>query len=366
MPETDIGRATIGDQESTENKFTVDTQILDNVTDQKETIFQNHNWSQQLGYYKDIPELKAAIDAKARWVIGKGFSSNEITEITLSAINGNGKDTFNSILQNLVRVYQIGGDSYAEIIRNEEGNLINLKPLDPGSMVIVANKAGLIIRYEQTTKIKDKKNKTFQPDQIFHLSRDRIGDEIHGVSVINAVEGTILARNEAIRDYRKLLRRNVYPVRIHHIDTDDKTEIDDYIAKADKAQWQGENFYIPKGIAEIEISAVPANATLNPLPWIQQLTQSFYQEVDVPQIIVGGAQEITEASAKIAYLAWEQTVEEEQLYVEEEVLLQLNLEIELEFPASLQNELLSDNRKDTESGAVSPEDTSVNNVGVNA
>jgi hypothetical protein len=61
---------------------------------------------------------------------------------------------------------------------------------------------------------------------------------------------------------------------------------------------------------------------------------------------VGGSQEMTEASAKIAYLAFEQTIEEEQLYIEEQILSQLNLEIELSFPATLQNELLSDNAKD--------------------
>ncbi|GAJ20677.1 unnamed protein product, partial [marine sediment metagenome] len=45
-------------------------------------------------------------------------------------------------------------------------------------------------------------------------------------------------------------------------------------------------------------------------------------------------------------LAYQQGVEEEQLFIEEQVLSQLNLVIELEFPASLENELLSDNKKD--------------------
>ena len=160
------------------------------------------------------------------------------------------------------------------------------------------------------------------------------------------------------------MRRNVFPVRVYHLDTDVPSEIAAFKLKADKAQYQGENIYLPKGAVETEISAVASNATLNPLPWINTLTQNFYQEVGVPQIIVGGAQEITEANGKIAYLAWEQTIEEAQLYIEEQVLLQLNLEINLEFPASLQNELLSDNRKDVESGATSPEDTSVTNTGL--
>ena len=72
-----------------------------------------------------------------------------------------------------------------------------------------------------------------------------------------------------------------------------------------------------------------------------------------------GAQEITEASAKIAYLAFEQTIEEEQLYIEEQVLNQLNLEIELEFPASLENELISDRSKSETMQASTPEDTSI-------
>ena len=63
-------------------------------------------------------------------------------------------------------------------------------------------------------------------------------------------------------------------------------------------------------------------------------------------------------------MAWEQTVELEQLYVEEQILSQLNLEINLEFPASLQNELLSDNRKSETMQASTPEDTSVQGVPV--
>jgi len=72
----------------------------------------------------------------------------------------------------------------------------------------------------------------------------------------------------------------------------------------------------------------------------------LFQAVGVPQIIIGGSQELTQTAAQIAYLAFEQTIEEEQLFLEEQILAQLNLEIQLTFPASLQNNLLSDDRKD--------------------
>ncbi|GAG14546.1 unnamed protein product, partial [marine sediment metagenome] len=104
----------------------------------------------------------------------------------------------------------------------------------------------------------------------------------------------------------------------------------------------GENMYIPKGTVEPEIIATAQNQTLNPLTWIQQLNDYFFQVVNVPQIIVGNAKEFTDASGKIVYLAFEQSVKGEQLYLEEQILAQLNLEINLNFPASLQNELISD------------------------
>ena len=109
---------------------------------------------------------------------------------------------------------------------------------------------------------------------------------------------------------------------------------------------EGEDIFIPKGAVETEITGVPSNSTLDPKAWIQQLNQYFYQAVGVPQIIIGGSQELTQTAAQIAYLAFEQTIEEEQLYVEEQVLAQINVEIELSFPASLQNNLLSDDAKD--------------------
>ena len=362
MSDNKIDSAAIGNFEGTEDKYSVPTETTDGPTAQKETRWRNEHFTEQLGYYKNIPELKSAIDAKAKWVIGKGFKSNELTEIALSAIKGHGKDTFNSILMNQQRVKDFSGDSYAEEIRDDEGNLINLKSLSPEFIDIIANKQGLIIRYEQMHIVEGKKQtfKKFKPEQIFHLSKDRVADEIHGTGVVDALVTNILARNEAIEDYQKLLHRNVYPVKWIEVDTDDDAEIAKIKEKADKAFTQGENLIVPMGTTKKpEIIGTAPNATLNPLPWINILTQKFYQEIGVPQIIVGGAQEITEASAKIAYLAWEQTVEEEQLYIEEQVLAQLNLEIDLEFPASLQNEMLSDNRKAESMQASTPEDTAV-------
>ena len=351
MPDTDIGSAIASEDQHTD--YSVAPVTTDAATGNGETRYDIKDWSKFLGYYKKIPELAAAIDAKATWTVGKGFTSDEPTEMLLSAIKGLGNDTFNTLLENMIRTYHIAGDAFAEIIR-EDDVLINIKTLDPGVMTIVSNDKGRIIRYEQNAKNPDKGTLKYEPEDIFHIARNRVADETHGNSIIIAIEEIILMRNEAMTDWRRVLHRNVEPMLAYHLDTDDTSKIQSFKAKTDAARGKGENMYIPKGTVEFEAISIAPNATLNPLQWIDNLNQYFFQATGVPDIIVGGSKNFTEASSKIAYLAFQQTIEEEQLFIEEQVLSQLNLEIELTFPADLTGEALSDKPKE-EGDVSSPE-----------
>ncbi len=356
MGDKDIGSAISSDLKNTMTDYAVPQEVTDAAGGLIETTWQTVTWEQNLGYYKKIPELKSAVDTKATWTVGAGFESDETTTMLLGTIKGNGKDTFLSILKNAIRVKTLDGDSYAEIIRDKGGVLINLKPLDPSSIKIVQGKTGIIKRYEQVNKTQEVP-KTFKPEDIFHLSRDRIADEIHGTSVIPAVEQIILMRNEAMADWKKVLHRNVRPMMIWHLDYDDEDKIAEFKRKRDAAKEDVEDIYIPKGTVEPELVATAQNAVLNPLTWINQLNDYFFQAVNTPQIIVGNAKEFTDASAKIVYLSYEQSVKADQLYVEDQVLGQLNLEIKLIFPASLQDELISGQEKESDLQAAAPNDT---------
>ena len=357
MPETDIGSAVASDLATQVKDFSVPTATTDGPTESKETEWMNEKYSQYLGYYKDIPELAAVIDAKATWTVGKGFKADEATTMQLDTIKGFGKDTFNTILENMARTKEIGGDSYAEIIRDDKENLINIKPLDPAVMIHITGPKGDIIRFEQISKVKGKKSEKFKPEEIFYLPRNRVADETHGNTMTERLATIILMRNEAMEDWKRVMHRNVDPMIAYKLDTDDTAKIAAFKKSVDAAKGKGENMYIPQGSVEFEIISLAPNANLNPLAWIESLNNYFYQSAGVPQIILGGTGAITEAAVKIAYLAFQQTIEEEQLFIEEQVLSQLNLVIELEFPASLENELLSDKEKDTESGAAKPSDT---------
>ena len=204
--------------------------------------------------------------------------------------------------------------------------------------------------------LKDFEN-TFRPEEIFHLSHERMADEIKGTRIIPSLSWLIKARNEAMSDWKTVLHRNVKPMRIWYVDTDDTTEIASFKTKIDDANVETENIIVPKGTVETEIATVAPNQTLSPLQWIAQLNDYFFQAVNVPQIIIGNAKEFTNASGKIVYLSYEQSVKAEQLYIEEQVLIQLNLEINLVFPASLQQGFISSLQQDPSMNAGKPNDT---------
>lgn len=352
MPQTDISSASSSNMSNLEDfDYSVYPQVTDGPTGSKETEYQCTQWSQWFGYYNTLPELRAAINVKSLWTVGKGFKTlDPQTESTLDNIRGFGVDKFNTILYNMHRTTQICGDAYAEIIRNDEGKLINLKVLDPSSIKIIADEQGIIKRYEQTDKTSKKPIIKFKPEEIFHLTKDRIADEIHGRGIIESVENVILSRNESMADQKKLMHRNIKPVIVFQVDSDDEVKIAEFTAKMDNAVKNGENIYIPKGSVEYTILSVPPNATLNPLPWMDDLKNFFFQAVGVPQILLGGAAEFSESSAKIAYLSYQQVCEFDQLDIEEQVWEQLQLRIELDFPASLENDLISDQKKDANQG----------------
>ena len=344
MPNVDIASAQSGDQSNVVQDVTVGLRDTDGPTSAGETTWQNTNWTKQYSYYLCVPEVKIAIDMRAIWTIGKGYTAMPDTEVELDYIRGWGNDTFNSILKNMIVIKRVGGDAYCEIIRDKKGNLINLKPLNPGNMRHVVDQKGMLKRYEQVTA--SGKTIKFKINRIFHLMNKRVADEIHGVSDIDAMEKIIDASNESFDDMKQLMHRYVRPRFVTEVDSDNPAKITAFIAKFDATTNKGENLFIPKGTAKTDILSVPSNATLNPLPWRQHLKDYYFQVVGIPQIILGSSGEFTESTAKIAYLAFQQSVEDEQLDITEQVWRQLYRKIKLEFPASIQNELISDKSKD--------------------
>lgn len=351
--ERDITKTSYTDMQNRVTDFAVDSRQTDGVQEQKETSWDNSKWPQYFGYYKEIPELKKAVDALATWILGKGYTSESLTKVTLENINGWGEDTFNSILWNLIVTKKIAGDAFAEIIRNPKtGTLVNLKPLDPGSIRIVCNQKGRIKRYEQRSKTGNKEpDRVFMPFEILHLCNDRIADEIHGTSVIEACEWVILARNEALNDWKRILHRST--IRIMEVDEDDTTRLTNLKKDYANAIKEGELLLVPKGSGEFQDLQPPGN---DPIGWIKYLENFFYQALGVPKVILGGSEEFTEASSKIGYLTFEQVYMREITELEADLWNQLAIRITFNKPASLKSEMLSSEEKNTGQVGFQPND----------
>lgn len=348
MAEFKLSSVTTSDLTNTESPFTATPQNTDGISNQDEIIWNNKFFSEYYGYYRQIPELQNAINMRSTFAVGAGYECDTETKVALDFIAGNGKDKFLTILRNMCIIRQVNGDAYAEIIRDPETSyIVNLKPLDPSSIEVVFDRNGMIKHYNQVNKIAGKQVKTkFKKESIFHLSRNRVADETHGISVVEACKWIIDARNEAMQDYRTVLRRNVVPLRVIKVDLDDPVKIQALTVKYENLIKNKEVLFIPKDVMEIENVPNALNSAVNPMSWLEQLKGYFYQAVGVPEILMGGGQSFSESSAKISYLGYEQPIKEEQRDLEEQIWEQLQFKIKLTFPTSLKNELLNDEQAD--------------------
>ena len=334
---------------------------LESVQDSEETIYSNERCLTDWSYFNRIPKLKSAIIMKAIWTVGKGYKCSNRTKIILDHVQGNGKQTFLDILFNMVVGKQVARDSFAEIIRDKKsGILINLKILDPSSIRIIFGRDGMIKRYEQMrpaptkgiiNKIKNlfsgESYETFEPEEIFHLSNNNFMGEVHGRSVPETVEKIIIADDENFNVMQKLTRFQAVPFIMFKVKSDNPTTIANFKANIRSARADGEDLIIPddENLLSWEVVQVtPSNVLMD---WRNNMNNQFYQAVGMPLILFGTAGS-TESGGKIEYLGHETVFEYDQLYIEKQVWAQLGLEIDLNSPTSLLENLQTDETKDAQ------------------
>jgi hypothetical protein len=325
MAQLDVSKAAVTDTSGLAD-YSVSSQVLDSPQDQKETYWDFPNAPENLGYYKTIPELKKAIDALAIWTAGKGVTADTRTTVILENFIGWGEDTFQSIMENMIVQKKVFGDGFCEIIK-EEDILINLKPLYAGDMRVIVNKQGMIEGYEH--RVGKNAPRKLSPQQIFHVCNDRIANEIHGTSVIEACKWVIDARNEALTDHRIVIHRNRVPVRIIEVDTDNTRK---------------------KGTVEIKDNTVNIQ---DPIAWITYLENFFYQAVGIPRVIAT-SENYTEAASKVGYLTFEPIYTREQTLLEADAYSQLALRFKFNRPPSLMGVMQESEAKNTGQLGIQP------------
>jgi len=353
MADLDISKATTP---TAIDDYSVDSQATDGATGSGKTYYHNTNFNKWHGHYKKVAKIKKSLDAFATWVVGKGWKAESTEDqIVLENIRGWGEDTFMSILWNMLVTKKVNGDAYAEIIRDgETGELINIKTLDPASITHVVGENGLIEKYQQRTKTgNDQAIKDIPIERMLHLCNDRVADEVHGVSVIEAVEWVVETQEEILRDYRRQLHRNGV-ARIIYVDVEDTTKINTFKAQWKEAIDKGDVLILPKGTAEVKDTGTTLQ---DPIPFLRYLDQMFWIAIGTPRVILGGSEEFTEASSKIGYLTFEQIYTKEVEELIADIWNQLGIKITINKPASIKNELLQSEDKNTGQTGFQPKET---------
>ena len=171
---------------------------------------------------------------------------------------------------------------------------------------------------------------------MFHLPWNRLAEAIHGIGTIEKVERVILMNQEAMEDMKTVFHRYFKPLWVFSVDTDDTAEIAAFKADVRKTMEKSENLIVPKNTVDsIERVSIPQFSTLDPLPWVRFLQDQFIMAEGVPEVILGHGTETTEATSKILYLAFQQMIEWNQLFLEQQIKAQLGLDIKYNFPASI-------------------------------
>jgi len=352
MAEMDISKARVGNQKNTLEKYEVTPIDTDGATGAKETVYSFPNWTKQWGYFNEIDELRNAILMKAIWYVGKGWTANSRTDSILKAITGWGKDSFDDVLFNMVVNMSIAGDSFCEIIRGTDKlkTILNLKPLNSGSMTIKVDGKGIITGYEQFSRTDEGERHVlhkFKPNEIFHLTLNRIADQIHGLSDVDAAEDVIKAEKENFQDVKKHMHSQIRPMILWKLKTDDTAKINKFVGKVEAARSLGDDMYIPddEDIVTHEIIQVDLSAVI--FAWRQDIRNKFYRVVGVPQIVFGSAG-TTESGGKMEYLAHEQVFAYRQRQLEQQIEGQLGLKVNLISPVTLIENLQADEKKDAQ------------------
>lgn len=297
------------------------------------------------GLYRQIPELQAYIDTYCRYLIGKKIiSTHKPTLEAIKKIKGNGKDTCRKILLNIKKVSKICGNGFGEIIRDNQGRLINLKPLDPETIRINSDESLMIKNYEQVGW-KDGKlvaiRKPWNPEDIFHIANKRIADEITGIAEAEALFKIIKWRHQVMNSYSVIIHRYLKPTYFYEVNTDDETEMADIKTKIDNAVKNYENLIVPKGTFDETSKTIIGNqGLLDPMPWMNFLRRFFQTISGVPDIVQGEARESAVSAANLNYISYKERIMQEQIEFEEEIESQLGLILKFEEPREIEEEKL--------------------------
>lgn len=349
-----LNNAVVGDNRPESLDYVATPTDTDGISSQKETTYHHNEWRNNYGLFLDDPHFANGILNNSDWIWGGGWEADELTEIRMEQWTGWGKDTALDIFSNMETTAGIEGDAHAEIIWNDKEARdfpINLKPLNPGTIAHVVNDKGILEKYQQTARLEGgglKAIRDFDPRDIFHLTTDRIADQIHGTSKAKRLKKYILAQGESFDDNKSVMHREAKPVILVKLKTDDTTKIANIKDKLQTAmRMSTDNMLIipdDENILTVEVLKINSPSPIL-MQWKDSVRKDMYSTIGSPELL-SDSSGATESGGKIGNLNFSQVVRKRQLQRELQVMKQLHLKINLVPPKSIEDALVEDANKD--------------------
>lgn len=350
MAEYNLSNATTTDLKNQVPDFIVNAKALENASDDnEETHYYFTNATTDFGYYTQIPEVNSAANALATYTVGLGWQvrDNLQRKVELENVTGTGFDTFNSLMWNHFVTMVVVGDAFMEIVRSKNNSrILNLLPISPERVRLVY-KGTRLIRYDVWNGSKWISKKK---EDIFHTSNNRIGDEMHGQSQLNAARWIIDARNEALIDNRKILHRGL-ALGIAYYKTNNTGKITFANQQIEKAVKNGEMLGLPEDTAKIE--QFPTKDTSDRLENIRYLENFFYQVFGVNRSIAT-SDGTTEVGGINGQLIFEVQYLRRKRELEAAIKSQLGITVIFEKPVSLAPQSKDNQTKNTGTTSILP------------
>lgn len=197
IPETNISEAFKGEVDITKKTFPKD-------------LGEVHPFDFKLceRVYKEHGLSKAAVDKHLDFIISSDFYVESKNKKILTFLNDIIKRTdFVETLKQLIQEGLIKGNGFLEISLSD----LKFKVINANSMYLLRDKTGIVIGYNQYVGEFDKFSKTqvipFNPDEIAHLTFDKVGDSGYGYGLIYSALKTIDYQTRAERDKHIMMSR---------------------------------------------------------------------------------------------------------------------------------------------------------------
>jgi len=329
MAEFNLSNATTTNFKGSVPDFIVQSMTLDIANSNGEETFVYYDKAtENFGYYFNHPQIASRINSLCTWGFGQGYTTKEkFMQRVLENIDGNGKETFNTIVWNQEAVMLMNGDSFTEIIRNKEGTLVNMINISPERVKTVF--VGSRIKRYEIWNGKEWVKKELS--EIWHSFNNKIGDQTKGTSEIQANKNVNDAMIEAFEDERIIKHRDK-ALGIVYYKTNNAGKITYANTQIQNAVKNGEMVGLPEDTAEIK--PYPSKSSEDRQNWLGYVENLGYQTSGTPRSIVT-SDGTSEVGGINGHLIFEPIYGRQQLDRENELWQQAAIKVKFNRPPSL-------------------------------